>query len=108
MNLLVYSLSVYVTALILPGVSLDDFGTAVVVTVILGLVNTFLKPLLLLLSLPITILSLGLFTFIINALMVLLVASLIPGFDVDSFWWALLFSLALSMVSSVIFSLRDN
>lgn len=106
-NLLIYSIAVYVTAQILPGVSLANFSTAVVVTIILGLVNAFIKPVFLFLTLPISILTLGLFTFVINALMIILVDMIIGGFEVDSFWWALAFSLVLSLVTSVIFSLTQ-
>lgn len=104
-NLLIYSVAVYATAQILPGVTLSNFSTAIVVTIILGLVNTFLKPIFLLLTLPVSIVTLGLFTFVINALMVIIVDMLISGFEVRDFWWALIFSLVLSLVTSVLFSL---
>ncbi len=104
-NLLIYSVAVYATAQILPGVTLSNFSTAIVVTIILGLVNTFLKPIFLLLTLPVSIVTLGLFTFVINALMVIIVDMLIVGFEVRDFWWALVFSLVLSLVTSVLFSL---
>ncbi len=104
-NLLIYSVAVYATAQVLPGVTLSNFSTAIVVTIILGLVNTFLKPIFLLLTLPVSIVTLGLFTFVINALMVIIVDMLISGFEVRDFWWALIFSLVLSLVTSVLFSL---
>lgn len=78
---------------------MDTFLTAVVVSVVLGVINAILKPILLFLTLPITLVTLGLFTFVINAALVLLVAQIVPGFDVVSFTWALLFSLVLSLVS---------
>ncbi|MDZ4228191.1 MAG: phage holin family protein [Candidatus Levybacteria bacterium] len=65
----------------------------------------FIRPILLLLTFPLTILSFGLFTFVINALLVLLVSSLVPGFKVSGFLWALIFSLVLSIVSSFLYSL---
>ncbi len=105
MNLLIYSVAVYATAQVLPGVTLNSFSTAIVVTIILGLVNTFIKPIFLLLTLPVSIITLGLFTFVINALMVIIVDMLITGFEVRDFWWALAFSLVLSLVTSVLFSL---
>ena len=101
-NLLINGLAVYITAHVLPGVSVDTFVTAIIVSVVLGVVNTFLKPILFLLTLPATILTLGLFTFVINALMVYLVATFVPGFHVDGFWAALFFSLVLSLVSWVL------
>jgi len=80
---------------ILKGVSVSSFWTALLVAIVLGLVNAVIRPLLVLLTLPITLLSLGLFVFVINALMVLLVSRIIPGFHVDGFWPAVVVSLAL-------------
>jgi putative membrane protein len=107
MNLFVNGLAVFVTGRILPGVTLDDFLTAIVVSVVLGVVNTFIKPVLVLFTLPVNILSLGLFTFVINALVVLIVDALVPGFRVDGFWTALFFSLVLSFVSAFLHSLTS-
>lgn len=98
-NLLIGGLAVFVTAYILPGVKVDSFVTAIIVSVILGIVNAILKPILIILTLPINILSLGLFTFVINAILILLVSVLVPGFFVANFLWALIFSLVLSIVS---------
>jgi len=98
-NLLINGLAVYITAHVLPGVAVDSFVTAIIASVVLGLVNTFIKPVLFILTLPANILTLGLFTFIINALMVYLVATFVPGFHVNGFWAALGFSLVLSIVS---------
>jgi len=106
-NLLINGLAVYITSHILPGVSVDSFVTAIIVSVVLGVVNTFLKPLLFILTLPATILTLGLFTFVINALMVYLVATFVPGFHVNGFWSALFFSFVLSLVSWVLKSLTS-
>ncbi len=99
-NLLVSGLAVFITAYVLPGVRVADFMTAVIVAVVLGAVNVFLKPILVILTLPITVLTLGLFLFVINAAVVWLVGSVVPGFTVANFWWALAFSLVLSLVSS--------
>jgi putative membrane protein len=101
-NLLLSGIAVFVSAYILPGVKVDGFVTALVVAVFLAVVNTFIKPLVLFLTLPITFLTLGLFSFVINALMVILVATIVPGFRVDGILWALVFSIVLSLVSSVI------
>jgi putative membrane protein len=100
-HILVSSLAVFVTSRILPGVTLDGFGTAVVVAVALGLVNAFLLPLLVLLTLPINILTLGLFTFVIISGLVLLVSRLVPGFHVNGFWWALVFALVLAVINAI-------
>ncbi len=88
---LIYALAILLTAYLLPGVTLAGFGTALIAALVLGLVNAVLKPILILLTLPINILTLGLFTLVINTLMVLLASSVVKGFDVRNFWWALLF-----------------
>ncbi|MFZ2205913.1 MAG: phage holin family protein [Microgenomates group bacterium] len=107
-NLLINGLAVYISARVIPGVSIDSFVTAIIVSVVLGVVNTFLKPILFILTLPATILTLGLFTFVINALMVYLVATFVTGFHVNGFWTALIFSLVLSLVSSVLRALTSD
>jgi putative membrane protein len=107
-SLVVSTLAVLITAYLLPGVKVDGFLTAIVVAVVLGIVNMFIKPILLLLTFPLTILSLGLFYFVINALMVLLVSAIVPGFKVSGFFWALIFSLVLSIVSSFLNSLAKQ
>ena len=100
-------LAVFLTAYLLPGVKVDGIFTAIIVAIVLGIVNFIVKPILHLLTLPITILTLGLFSFVINALMILLVDYLVPGFHVDNFWAALLFSLVLSLVSSLLHSFTE-
>lgn len=102
---LVNALAVFVSSYILPGVKVDSFLTAIVVAVLLGVLNTFVKPVLIILTLPINILTLFLFVFVINAFLVLVTSSLVPSFHVAGFWWALAFSLVLSIVSSFLNSL---
>jgi putative membrane protein len=92
-----YALAIGISAYILPGVRLDGIFAALVTALILGLVNNVLRPVLFIFTLPLTIFTLGLFTFVLNALMVLLAAAIVPGFIVDGFWWAVLFSLILSV-----------
>jgi putative membrane protein len=104
-NWLLSAIAILVTAYIVRGVRVDSFTTALVVAVVLGIVNAILKPILVLLTLPITILTLGLFMFVINALLILLVTQVVPGFKVDGFWTALIFSLILSLVNWFLFSL---
>lgn len=106
--LLINGFAVFVASYVLPGVQVDSFLTALIVAIILGAVNTFIRPFLLLLTLPITLMTLGLFTFVINALLVLLVDMLVPGLIVDGFWWALAFSLIVSVISSFLNSLQSN
>ena len=79
----------------------DSYGTAIVVAVVLALVSVFLAPALLLLTLPLNILTLGLFTFVIIGALVMLTAHLVPGFHVAGFWWALIFALVLSVINAV-------
>lgn len=98
---LIYSLAILVVAYVLPGVHVAHFWIAVIAAMVLGVLNAIIKPILILLTLPINILTLGLFTFVINALMILLTSSLVKEFHVDNFWWALLFSILLSIVSSI-------
>lgn len=99
---IVYAIAIYLTAYLLPGIKIVDFPTALLASVGLGLINAIIRPIILLLTLPLNILTLGLLTFVINALMVMLAAELVPGFAVESFWWAVLFSLVLSVVNALL------
>ena len=105
-RLLVNSLAILITAYLLPGVQLDGFLPALITAIVLGLINTFVKPVLVILTLPITILTLGLFLLVINAVVILLTSALVPGFYVNGFWWALLFSLVLSIVNWILHSIE--
>lgn len=87
---------------ILRGIHIDSFMTALVLAVVLAILNALLKPILIILTFPITILSFGLFLFVINAIIVLLAGKFVDGFRVDGFGWALLFSLLLSVLTSII------
>ena len=101
-RLLLNGLAVVLAAYLLPGVSVEDYGTALIVALILAIVNVLVKPILVILTIPITILTLGLFLLVINASLILFVDHLIgSGFEVDGFWWALLFSLILSIFNSL-------
>jgi len=95
----VSSIVIFAAAYVFPGISVDNYKIAIVAAVVLGLINLIIKPIVVILTLPINILTLGLFTFIINAGLVLLAAYLVSGFSVVSFWWALLLSLVLSIVN---------
>ncbi len=98
-NWLVSTLVLVITAYLLPGIHIESFFTAVVLALVLGVLNILVKPLLLLLTLPITIVTLGLFTLVINAIIILLAAKIVPGFIVDGFWWAVLFSIVSSILN---------
>lgn len=104
-NILVSAVAVLVTGRLLSGVTIDGFGTAVAVAVVLGVVNAVLGPALLVLTLPLNVLTLGLFTFVIIAGLVMLAAALVPGFKVASFWWALGFAFVLAIVNSAFHAL---
>lgn len=99
---IVSAVAVIITAYILPGVTVSGFLSALVVAIIIGLLNAFIKPVLLILTLPINILTLGLFTFVINAIIIMLASYFSPGFEVDGFLWALVFSIVLSIVSALL------
>jgi putative membrane protein len=107
-SLVVSTVAVFVGSYILPGVEVDSWMTAGIVAVVLGVLNLFIKPLISILTLPITLLTFGLFSFVINALMVLLADYLIEGLTVDGFLWALAFSLVISLVSSFLNSLLKS
>jgi putative membrane protein len=98
---LLSGLAVLLTAYLLPGVHVEHYGYALLVAAVLAVVNFIIKPILIVLTIPITLITLGLFLLVINALMILLVDSLIDGFRVDGFWWALAFSLILSVFNSL-------
>lgn len=98
-NWFVSTLVVIIAAYLLPGVHVESFWTALAVAIVLGILNLFLKPLLILLTLPVTIVTFGLFLLVINALLILLTGSIVPGFTVDGFWWAMLFSILLSLIN---------
>ncbi len=99
-KILVCSVNVFVLAYILPGVEIVSFFTAIVVAVVLSLLDAFVKPLLVLFTLPATILTLGLFLFVINAFIIIIADKFIDGIRIDGFFWALLFSLILSIFSA--------
>jgi putative membrane protein len=87
---------------LLKGIHVDDFWTALVFAVVLALLNMFIRPILILLTLPVTFITLGLFLFVVNTLIVLLASKFVSGFSIDGFWWALLFSIILSIITSAI------
>ena len=104
-KIIISSLAVFVSAYLLPGVVVNSYITAIWVAIVLALLNGFLKPLLVLFTIPVTIVTLGLFLLVINAAIILLADNFVDGFFVDGFWWALLFSLVLSVLTSVMESL---
>ena len=108
LKILLTAVAVLVIAYVLPGVNVDDYGTAIWVAFIVGILFSILKPILVILTLPVTILTLGLFLFVINAAMILLVNNWVDGFSVSGFWTALLFSILLSLFESVLHKLIEK
>ena len=100
-KLILYSVAILITSYLLPGVHIDSFGSAFILAALLALLNITLKPLLIILTIPFTIFTLGLFLLVINAVIILIADSIIPGTQIDGFWWALLFSLIVSILNAL-------
>ena len=96
---LALALAIMFTGWVIPGITVSSFGTALIASVVIALVNLFIKPILVFLTLPINILTLGIFILVINALLFMFVAYLVPGVEVDGFWSAFLGALILSILS---------
>src|SRR5215469_4988039 len=99
MNWIATAVAIMVVAYVLPGVHVANVWTALLVALVLGVLNTLVRPILIILTLPITAVTFGLFLLVINAVMVLMASHLVPGFTVDSFTWAMLFSVAVSLIN---------
>lgn len=97
---LVSAVAILVGAYLIPGVSVTLVG-ALVLAVVLGIINVFFKPIISLLTLPINIVTLGIFSLIVNALLIMLAAMIVPGFHVDGFWAAFFFSIVVSLVTAL-------
>ncbi|HUR12790.1 MAG TPA: phage holin family protein [Flavitalea sp.] len=108
MRIIITSIVAFALSYLLSGIHMDSFWAAIILAIVLAILNFFVKPLIILFTLPLTIVTLGLFLFVINALIILLADSLIDGFRVDGFWWALLFSLLLSIVTSWLYKKDKN
>ncbi|MFN3841070.1 MAG: phage holin family protein [Cyclobacteriaceae bacterium] len=105
---LLTGLGVLLTAYLLPGVHVEHYGYALLVALVLAIVNGIVKPVLIVLTIPITFVTFGLFLLVINALMIQLADWFVNGFEVDGFWWALAFSLILSLFNSLFEDLTKN
>ncbi|HEV2479926.1 MAG TPA: phage holin family protein [Puia sp.] len=106
LRIVITAVVAFALSYILPGIHIDSFWTALKVALVLAVLNFLLKPVLVILTLPITIVTFGLFLFIINAIIVWFVGHLVSGFYIHSFFWALLFSLLLSLLTSILY--RDT
>jgi putative membrane protein len=105
MRILASAIIAFGLSYVLKGIHIEgeNFFTAILLALVLAILNAIVKPLLILLTLPITIITFGLFLFVINAVIILLAGRFVPGFTVDGFWWALLFSFLLSFLTSVLY-----
>lgn len=107
-RLLLTALAVLITAYLLPGVHVTNFFWALLVAAVLALFNVTVKPLLIIITIPVTVFTLGLFLLVINAVIILLASALIPGFQVEGFWWALGFSLVLYLINKIFNNLASS
>lgn len=105
---LLTGLAVLLTAYLLPGVHVENYSYALLVAVVLSIANVLVKPILIIFTIPLTVLTLGLFLLVINALIILIVDYFVPSFNVDGFWWALAFSLILSVFNSMFTDLTKD
>jgi len=101
-RLLITALAIILTSYLLPGVHVESFLSAIILSLLMALLNVTLKPILVIITIPVTFLTLGLFLLVINALMVLLADAILPGFIVDGFWWAVAFSIVLWIINSIL------
>lgn len=103
LQIIISSIAVYFTAWLLPGISVKGFGSAILVAIVLGVLNAIVKPILQIISFPITVLTLGLFLLVINTVIILLTSAIMgDSFHVSNFWWALLFSVIMSAIVSIL------
>ena len=108
-NLLITALVVYVLSILLkPHVTINSFTTAIIFALVLAVLNAIVKPLIIILTLPLTIITLGLFLLVINVLIILLADKFVSGIKIDGFWWAFIFGLLLSVVSTLLQKLEKR
>ena len=108
LKLLISGIAVMFVSWLLPGVDVTNFTNALLIAIVLAFLNTFLKPLLILFTIPFTIFTLGLFLLVINALIIMLASKLVDGFYVNGFWSALFFSIILSITTSILEGLTKS
>ncbi len=108
LKILLTAVAVMILAYVLPGIGVDGYVSALIVAVVLGLLRAIVKPILVVLTLPITVITLGLFLLVINAIVVLIADYFISGFSVDGILWALIFSLLLSFLQSILYSMLEK
>jgi len=97
-QILILAIAVILTSYILPGIYVKSFWSALLIAIVLALLNAFVRPIMVYLSIPFTLWTFGLFLFVINALIIMLAGAIVKGFEVKGFWWALIFSIILSVI----------
>ena len=107
-NLLINTVSIFAVSYILSGIEVDSFTTALIVAIVMAVLNVTLKPFLILIAIPLTVVTFGLFLLVVNVLVLYAAAALIDGFHIAGFWWALAFSLLVSFVNSILFGSEKN
>jgi putative membrane protein len=107
-KIIISAFAVIISSYLLHGVTVDNFLTALIVAAVLAVLNSLLKPVLVLLTIPITVYSFGFFLLVINAAIIMLTSNIVPGFKVDGFWWALAFSIILSIVTGILESFNSK
>ena len=107
-SLLINTISIFAVSYILSGIQIESFITALLVAVVMAVLNVTLKPLLILITIPLTVITFGLFLLVVNVLVLYAADALIDGFHIAGFWWALAFSLLVSFVNGILFSAGRN
>src|SRR5210317_2176303 len=107
-NLVINTLSIFAVSYILTGIQIDTLTTALIVAIIMAVLNVTLKPLLVIITIPLTIITFGLFLLVVNVLVLYAADYLIDGFHIAGFWWALAFSLLVSFVNGLLMGPRSN
>jgi putative membrane protein len=107
-NIIVTALAVLISAYLLPGVNVDTFTTSLLVALVLAFMNSIVKPILTILTIPITLFTMGFFLLVINAGIIIMTDKLVDGFEVNGFWWALLFSFILSITTGILNAIAGN
>ncbi|GAA0502865.1 MULTISPECIES: phage holin family protein [Pigmentiphaga] len=105
---LLNAVALLVVAYLLPGITVASFGSALIAALVLGLLNSLVKPVLVLLTLPITVVTLGLFLIVLNALLFWFAGSILKGFQVNGFWWAVIGALLYSLISGLLSAIVPN
>lgn len=107
-NLVLNALAIMLAAYLLPGIQVEGFTSAIMLALVLSLLNVTIKPVLVVLTIPVSVVTLGLFLIVINAGVILLADYFIPGTNIDGFWWAILFGFIVSIVNSILYSLAGT